>query len=69
MKRYSSLLITFLWAIGLLFSSSVLAKTSYLNSVNSTCSTSYDCGLCHNDPRGGGSLNSDGDAYVDSGSG
>jgi hypothetical protein len=67
MKRYSSLLITFLWALGLLFSSSVLAKTSYLNSVNSTCSTSYGCDLCHDDPRGGGSLNPDGDAYVDSG--
>ena len=67
MKRYSSLLITFLWALGVLFSGSVLAKTSYLNSVNSTCNASYGCDLCHNDPGGGGPLNLDGQAYVDSG--
>jgi Putative metal-binding motif len=51
----------------LLLSAQVQAKTSYLNSVNSTCGTNYGCGLCHNDPRGGGSLNQDGQAYRASG--
>jgi len=67
MKNCSRLLMTIIGATGLLFSGSLLAKTSYLNSVNSTCGTSYDCGLCHNDPRGGGSLNPDGQAYRNSG--
>jgi hypothetical protein len=49
------------------FSGSVLAKKSYLNSVNSTCGTNYDCDLCHIDPKGGGPLNSDGQAFADSG--
>ncbi len=67
MKKYSYLLVTFLTMIGLLFSGSTLAKNSYLNSVNSTCNVSYDCDLCHIDPGGGGPLNSEGQAFVDSG--
>jgi hypothetical protein len=67
MKRFRYLLVTFLSVLGLLLSGSVLAKTSYLNSVNSTCSASYGCDLCHDNPEGGGSLNSGGDAYVASG--
>ena len=43
------------------------AKRSYLNSVNETCSTSYDCDLCHEDPGGGGPLTPDGAGYRDSG--
>ena len=67
MKSYRFLPIIILWAPGLLFNSTVSAKTAYLNSVNSTCNMGYGCDLCHNDPGGGGSLNPDGDAYVNSG--
>jgi hypothetical protein len=38
-----------------------------LNDVNSTCSTSYSCGLCHIDPSGGGPLTTEGQAFKDSG--
>jgi hypothetical protein len=67
MKKCSYLLVVFLTALGLLFSGSVLAKKNYLNSVNSTCSVSFGCDLCHEDPKGGGPLTPDGQAYVDSG--
>jgi len=67
MKKCTSLLVAFLTVLGLLFSSSVLAKRSYLNSVNSTCSTSFGCDLCHIDPKGGGPLNSEGQGFRDSG--
>ena len=67
MEKRSCLLITFVTALGLLSSGSALAKKSYLNSVNSTCGTTYDCGVCHTDPRGGGTLTSDGQAFMDSG--
>jgi len=67
MNKCGRLLITFLGMPGLLSGGPVQAKTSYLNSVNSTCSTSYGCDLCHVDPRGGGPLNSEGQAYRDSG--
>jgi len=53
---------------GILLAGPVQAKNSYLNSVNSTCSTSYGCDLCHVDPRGGGPLNADGQAFLASGS-
>jgi len=43
------------------------AKKPYLQSVNSTCGTNNDCGLCHIDPGGGGTLTSDGQAFADSG--
>jgi hypothetical protein len=43
------------------------AKKSYLSSVNSTCSASYDCGLCHVDPKGGGPLTADGEGFASSG--
>jgi hypothetical protein len=43
------------------------AKKPYLQSVNSTCGTSYDCDLCHIDPGGGGTLTSDGEGFRDSG--
>jgi hypothetical protein len=65
MKKCSKLLITFLSTIGLLFSGSLFAKTSYLNSVNSTCGTNYDCNLCHVDPQGGGELTPEGQAFKD----
>jgi hypothetical protein len=67
MEKRSCLLITLVTALGLLSSGLALAKNSYLNSVNSTCGTTYDCGLCHVDPRGGGPLTPDGQAFVDSG--
>jgi hypothetical protein len=43
------------------------AKRPYLDSVNNTCGTNYDCGLCHVDPNGGGALNADGEAFAASG--
>lgn len=52
-------------ACGLL-ASQVQAKKPYLSSVNSTCSASYGCDLCHLDAGGGGPLNGDGQAYADS---
>lgn len=52
---------------GILLAGPVQAKKSYLNSVNSTCSASFGCDLCHVDPKGGGALNSDGQAFIDSG--
>lgn len=42
-------------------------KKSYQNSVNSTCDTNHDCGLCHVDTRGGGTLTADGAGFRDSG--
>ena len=67
MKKCSGWLVAFLAVLGLLSGGPVLAKKSYLNSVNSTCSTSYDCDLCHIDPGGGGTLNPDGEGFRDSG--
>lgn len=67
MKKSSGWLVAFLAALGLLFGGPVHAKKSYLNSVNSTCDTSIGCDLCHIDPKGGGPLNADGQAFVDSG--
>jgi hypothetical protein len=52
---------------GMLLTGVAVAKNSYLNSVNSTCGTNYDCGLCHEDPKGGGPLTLEGDDYVASG--
>jgi hypothetical protein len=43
------------------------ARRTMLDEVNAACNTSYGCGLCHVDPRGGGALNADGNAYVRSG--
>jgi hypothetical protein len=43
------------------------AKNSYLNAVNTTCGTSYSCGLCHIDTGGGGPLTTGGQGYVASG--
>ena len=67
MNRCSGLIITLLGALGLLLCGSALAKTSYLNSVNSTCNTSYGCDLCHNDINVDKSLNQEGQAFKDSG--
>ncbi|MFZ2950696.1 MAG: putative metal-binding motif-containing protein [Desulfuromonadaceae bacterium] len=44
------------------------ARRSFLDGVNATCGTSYNCGLCHVDPRGGGPLTAAGQGYLDSGS-
>lgn len=43
------------------------AYNSYLSGVNSTCGTSYNCGICHVDPRGGGPLTADGTAWKNAG--
>jgi hypothetical protein len=66
-KKSHGMVGSFLVLFSLLFCGLTLAKTSYLNSVNSTCGTTYDCGLCHDSPNGGGSLNSDGQKYRQSG--
>lgn len=67
MKKCSNLLVILLTAFSLLFSGSILAKKPYLTSVNNTCGTSYDCGLCHVDSGGGGPLTPDGEAFQASG--
>lgn len=43
------------------------AKKPYRDNVNATCGTSYGCDLCHIDPKGGGDLNADGIAFLESG--
>ena len=50
-----------------LMTSVATAKRSYLNSVNDTCGTSDSCGLCHQDPKGGGPLTTDGEGFRDGG--
>ncbi|HEX9859811.1 MAG TPA: putative metal-binding motif-containing protein [Nitrospirota bacterium] len=47
--------------------SSAFAFNSYLNSVNSKCGTTYNCGLCHVDTGGGGPLTADGNGFMNSG--
>lgn len=51
--------------LSLLVASMAAAKGGMLNDVNATCGTSYGCGICHVDPGGGGSLNTDGRGYKD----
>ena len=51
---------------GFLLSGIAEAKKPYLASVNETCNTNYDCGLCHIDPSGGGDRTADGQAFADS---
>lgn len=53
--------------IGLLLTANAEAKKPYLSSVNGTCGANYSCDLCHVDPGGGGTLNTDGEAFRDSG--
>lgn len=53
--------------MAVLFASYAQARTSMLTSVNSTCGTTYNCGICHIDPKGGGPLTSGGNGYVNSG--
>ena len=43
------------------------ARRNMLSGVNDTCGASYDCGLCHVDPKGGGPLTPEGDVYFASG--
>ncbi len=66
MKKTIVILLAVLVAVPLMFSISE-ARSSYLNDVNATCGTSYGCGLCHIDPKGGGTLNNTGKAYAASG--
>ena len=40
------------------------AKNSYLNGVNSNCGETFNCGICHIDPKGGGPLTAEGDEYA-----
>jgi len=60
------LAIAFVIIAGILMAGMAEAKKPYLQSVNSTCSISYDCDLCHVDPKGGSTLTSDGQAFADS---
>jgi hypothetical protein len=66
MKKTIVILLAVLVAVPLMFSVSE-AKTSYLNDVNATCNTNYNCGLCHKDPSGGGSLTTEGARFQASG--
>jgi hypothetical protein len=43
------------------------AKSLYLEEVNATCGTRYECSLCHLDSMGGGKLNASGQGYMNSG--
>jgi len=49
------------------YMNSANAKTSYLPNVNTTCGTSYDCGICHVNPFGGGTLTTEGQEWVEFG--
>jgi len=65
MNRNTNILTSCLLAFCvLLLSVQANAKSSYLNSVNSTCGTNYDCNLCHTAVP---ALNSDGQAFRNSG--
>lgn len=50
-----------------MFSSVSEARRSMLDAVNATCGTTYNCGLCHVDTKGGGPLTGPGQSYLDSG--
>lgn len=62
MRKTIIILLVVLVAIPLMFSISE-ARRSYLDGVNATCGTSYGCGLCHIDPRGGGPLTTGGAGF------
>lgn len=66
MKSRSFVLICSLLA-GMCLTGVAVAKKPYLTSVNNTCGTNYDCGLCHVDPGGGGTLTTDGENFAASG--
>lgn len=66
MKKTIVILLAVLVAVPLVFSVSE-ARRTYQSDVNSTCGTSYNCGVCHVDPRGGGPLTAGGSGYVASG--
>lgn len=53
--------------VGIFLTGDAMAKKSYLNSVNSTCNTNYDCDLCHIDPSGSGPRTADGENFIASG--
>jgi hypothetical protein len=66
MRKTTVLALTLLVALALVVSVAE-ARRSMLDDVNATCGTSYGCGLCHIDPKGGGPLTADGEGYVASG--
>ena len=66
MKKSLVLVLVLAVAVMLLYSVA-FARNSYLGTVNTTCGTSYGCGICHIDPKGGGPLTPDGEGYVASG--
>lgn len=66
MKKLFTVALTVLFCLTIMVSISQ-ARRSMLSGVDSTCGTSYDCGLCHIDPKGGGPLTPDGEAYFASG--
>lgn len=66
MRKPMVILLAVLVAVPTMFSVSE-ARKSYLDSVNSTCGTNYDCGLCHIDPKGGGPLTLQGQGFQASG--
>jgi hypothetical protein len=64
MKSRSLAIVCSLFAC-MLLAANAEAKKPYLSSVNGTCGTNYDCGLCHVDPGGGGQLTSSGQEFRD----
>lgn len=64
----SAILILLIGLPGLFFYSHIAeTKDVYLTTVNETCGTHHGCGLCHIDPKGGGSLSFDGLGFSDAG--
>jgi hypothetical protein len=66
MRKTMMVVVLALALVPLMFSISE-ARRTYLDSVNSTCGTSYGCGACHIDPRGGGPLTPEGQGFQASG--
>jgi hypothetical protein len=62
---YKSISLACVLFAGILLTGVAEAKKSYENSVNETCNSSFDCGICHTDPSGAGPLTPEGQDYVD----
>lgn len=67
MKRLLFAAALLMAAFTLTYLSSASARDVYLPSVNTACGTSFDCGVCHVNPFGGGPLTPGGEAWVEFG--
>ena len=66
MKKTLTVVLTVLFVLTIMVTYSQ-ARRSMLTGVNDTCGTSYGCGICHIDPKGGGPLTPEGDDYLAAG--